>query len=146
MNKEVDPRMHTAEHLLNRTMVMMFGCDRCFSAHIERKKSKCDYHFDRPLDEKEEREIERRVNEAIKAGLPVKEEFMSRNEAGKLYNLQRLPRDAGDRIRIIKAGEFDACPCVGPHVRSTKEIGVFRIVSTSFDKGILRVRFKLEQG
>ena len=35
--------VHTAEHILNRTMVNMFGCPRSRNAHIERKKSKCDY-------------------------------------------------------------------------------------------------------
>ena len=35
--------IHTAEHILNRTMVNMFGCPRSRNAHIERKKSKCDY-------------------------------------------------------------------------------------------------------
>lgn len=144
MKKEIDPRMHTAEHLLNQTMIRMFGCNRCFSAHIERKKSKCDYNFDRALSESEEKEIERRVNEVIAADLLVTEEFVKREEADKRYDLQRLPRNAGDRIRIVRTGDFDACPCIGPHVSSTSEIGLFRIVSTSFDKGVLRIRFRLE--
>ena len=42
-NKEEYPPMHTAEHILNQTMVRMFGCPRSRNAHIERKKSKCDY-------------------------------------------------------------------------------------------------------
>ena len=42
-NKEEYPPMHTAEHILNATMVKMFGCPRSRNAHIERKKSKCDY-------------------------------------------------------------------------------------------------------
>jgi len=63
MKHKIDPksRMHSAEHLLNQTMVRMFNCGRCFSAHIEKKKSKCDYHFDRSLTEKETREIEKRA-------------------------------------------------------------------------------------
>ena len=35
--------MHSVEHILNQTMVRMFGCERSRNAHIERKKSKCDY-------------------------------------------------------------------------------------------------------
>ena len=42
-NKQEYPPMHTAEHLLNATMVKTFGCPRSRNAHIERKKSKCDY-------------------------------------------------------------------------------------------------------
>ena len=42
-NKSEYPPMHSAEHILNATMVKMFGCPRSKNAHIERKKSKCDY-------------------------------------------------------------------------------------------------------
>ena len=39
-NKEEYPPMHTAEHILNQTMVRMFGCPRSRNAHIEKKKNK----------------------------------------------------------------------------------------------------------
>jgi misacylated tRNA(Ala) deacylase len=48
--KNYDPEMHTAEHILNGTMVQMFGTGRAFSAHLEKKKSKCDYRIGRNLD------------------------------------------------------------------------------------------------
>jgi misacylated tRNA(Ala) deacylase len=143
MKKEMDSRMHSAEHLLNQTMVRMFNCGRCFSSHIEKKKSKCDYHFERLLREEEIREIQKRVNGIIQADLAVSEEYLSRREAKGRYNLGRLPEDAGDPIRIIRIGDYDACPCIGPHVRSTKEIGEFRLVSASFENGVLRMRYKL---
>lgn len=43
MKEYADTRMHTAEHLLNQTMVRLFNKGRAFSSHIEKKKSKCDY-------------------------------------------------------------------------------------------------------
>jgi Ser-tRNA(Ala) deacylase AlaX len=144
MKKKMDPRMHSAEHLLNQTMVRMFDCGRCFSAHIEKKKSKCDYHFERVLRKEEIGEIQKRVNGVIRADMTVSEEYMSRAEAMERYNLERLPEDAGDPIRIIRIGDYDDCPCIGPHVQSTKEIGKFRIVSTSFENGVLRIRYKLD--
>ena len=39
-NKAEYPPMHTTEHILNQTMVRMFGYPRSKNAHIERKKSK----------------------------------------------------------------------------------------------------------
>ncbi len=141
--KQIDPRMHSAEHLINQTMVRMFNCNRAFSTHLEKKKSKLDYHFDRPMVPAEIEELQSRVNEVIKADLPVTEEFVTRDEAARDFNLERLPEDAGERIRIIRAGDYDACPCIGPHVKSTAEIGEFRIISTSFDAGVLRIRYKL---
>lgn len=143
MNKDYDPRMHSAEHILNQTMVRMFNKGRSFSAHIEKKKSKCDYYFDRELTPSELCEIENKVNEVIKQNLSVKEEFLSREEAQKNFSLDKLPEQAGDTIRIIKIGDYDACPCIGTHVSSTREIGEFKIISSSFDNGVLRIRFKL---
>ncbi len=141
--KKRDPRMHSAEHILNQTMVRLFNCERSFSAHIEKKKSKCDYHFDRNLTEEESKEIEMRVNSVIKSDMVVKEEYLDRAEAAKYFKLERLPEDVGDKIRIIKIGDYDACPCSGIHVVSTKEIGEFKFISSSYENGVMRLRFKL---
>ncbi|MFZ2323777.1 MAG: hypothetical protein WAV89_08780 [Ignavibacteriaceae bacterium] len=142
-NKDYNPEMHSAEHILNQTMVRMFNRGRSFSNHIEKKKSKCDYHFDRNLTGEEITAINKKVNEIILQDLPVTEEFLHRDEAIKNYKLSQLPEDAGEIIRIIKIGDYDACPCSGVHVSSTKEIGKFQLISTSFEEGVLRVRFKL---
>jgi len=141
--KQYNPQMHSAEHILNQTMVRMFNCGRSFSNHIEKKKSKCDYYFDRNLTEEEINRINQKVNEIIQQDLNVVEEFYQKNEALKMFNLSRLPEDAGDKVRVIKIGDYDACPCSGLHVTYTKEIGSFKIISTDFNEGVLRVRFKL---
>lgn len=145
MNKEYDPRMHSAEHILNQTMVRMFNKGRSFSAHIEKKKSKCDYYFDRDLTQDEISQIESKVNEIIGQNLSVTESYLPREEALKSFSLDKLPDQAGDNIRIIKIGEYDSCPCIGMHVSSTKEIGGFRIISSNFENGVLRLRFKLNE-
>ena len=143
MKKSIDPRMHSAEHILNQTMDRMFNCGRCFNAHIEKKKSKCDYRFDRPLSQKELEEIQIRVNRIIEKDLPVIEKYISKSEALANYNTDKLPDDTEDTIRIVQIGDYDACPCIGPHVKSSGEISGFQIASSSFDRGVLRLRFKL---
>ncbi len=135
--------MHSAEHMLNQTMVRMFDCGRCVNAHIEKKKSRIDYKFTRDLTSEEKEEIERRMNELIRADLPVREEFLPRSEAAKQFNLRKVPDDAGEVLRIIHIGDYDACPCIGVHVDSTREIGEFSIVSTSYENGLLRLRYKI---
>lgn len=145
MAKVFDPHMHSAEHILNQAMGRLFGCPRCFSAHIEKKKSKCDYRHERPLSSTEERQLEAEVNAVIAADLPVTEHFMHVDAARQAFDLARLPDDAGDRIRIVAIGDYDRCPCVGPHVASTGAIGEFRITSSSQQNGILRIRFKLHR-
>lgn len=144
MKSYSDPRMHTAEHLLNATMVKLIGTERSFSAHIEKKKSKCDYRFDRDLTNEETLAVEEAVREAIHANIPVTEEFVSRKEAEEQFVLSRLPESAGNSIRIIRIGDYDAVPCIGKHVSSTGEIGNFVISSRSYDDGVLRLRFKVE--
>jgi misacylated tRNA(Ala) deacylase len=143
--KEYDPRMHSAEHILNQTMVRMFNCGRAFSAHIEKKKSKCDYHFERNITTEEIVQIENKVNEVIKSDLPIQEKILNREEAGRVVSLARLPEDAGDKVRIIAIGDYDLCPCSGIHARTTSEIGEFKIISTDYSSGILRIRFKISQ-
>ena len=143
MDKTVDSRMHSAEHILNQAMDRIYGCGRCFNAHVEKKKSKCDYRFDHALTEEETKSIESKVNDVIQKNLPVSEAYLSRIEAENRYNLGKVPETAGDSIRIVKIGDYDACPCIGPHVHNTSEIGRFHIVSSNFDKGVLRVRYRL---
>jgi len=141
--KNYDPFMHSAEHILNGVMVKKFGKGRSFSQHIERKKSKCDYKgFKKNLTKEELHEIEREVNKIVDMNLKVTEEYISVNEAEKKYNIEKLPEGAGENIRIVKIGNFDACPCIGPHVNSTSEIGKVKIISSDFINDILRIRFK----
>ncbi len=143
--KEYDPRMHSAEHIFIQTMVRMFNCGRAFSSHIEKKKSKCDFHFDRNITPEEIAEVNRRVNEVIGANVPVRESFMNREEAKQRFNLSRLPEEAGETIRIISIGDYDACPCSGTHAASTGDIGSFKITSSDYANGVLRVRYTIQK-
>jgi len=143
--KSYDPQMHTAEHVLNQTMVQMFGCDRSFSNHLEKKKSKCDYRFTRALTPDEELKTESQVNEVLAAGVDVTEEIVTRDKAGELFDLERLPDATGEAIRIVRVGGYDACPCIGDHVKNTSEVGQFVFGSSSFEDGVLRIRFKLKR-
>ena len=135
--------MHTCEHILNQTMVRMFGCGRSVNAHIERKKSKCDYLLPQAPTEEQLTEITRKVNEVIRQHLPVYEELMSREEAAKIADLSKLPEDASETLRVIRVGDYDACACIGQHVDNTSELGTFEIISHDYENGRWRVRFKL---
>nr|WP_321452313.1 hypothetical protein [uncultured Carboxylicivirga sp.] len=143
--KSYNPEMHTAEHVLNRTMVSMFGCDRSFSNHLEKKKSKCDYRFDRALTAEEEQAIEAKVNEILAQHVDVKGYDISREEAQANFKLDRLPEEAGEELRVVTVGDYDECLCIGEHVANTKEVGEFKLGSTSFEDGVLRIRFKLKR-
>ena len=144
-NKQEFEPAHTAEHILNATMVKMFGCPRSRNAHVERKKSKCDYILDAEPAAEQVAEIEARVNEAISRNLDVTIEFMSREQAAEIVDLTKLPEDASQTLRIVRIGDYDACACIGAHVTNTREIGTFKIISHSYADGIWRLRWKVIQ-
>lgn len=143
-NKAEYPPMHTAEHILNQTMVRMFGCPRSKNAHIERKKSKADYLLANAPTEEQICEIEARVNEQISRNLDVKIEYMSKSEAATVVDLSKLPDDASETLRIVRIGDYDDCACIGAHVKNTSCIGQFKILTSDFAEGRWRMRFKLE--
>jgi Ser-tRNA(Ala) deacylase AlaX len=144
-NKEEFPPAHTAEHLLNQTMIRLFGCERSHNAHIERKKSKMSFLLDHKPSRQEEKEIEQKMNELIEEDLPVSFEFVSRDELPEAVSLDRLPDDASETIRLVRIGDYDVCPCIGKHVRSTSQIGRFEMLGTNWDEHehSFRIRFKI---
>ena len=142
-NKAEFEPAHTAEHILNATMVKMFGCPRSRNAHVEKKKSKCDYILDSEPSAEDVTQIENSVNEVIAQELDVTVEFMSREQAAEVADLSKLPEDASDTLRIVRIGDYDACACIGAHVQNTREIGTFRIISHSYAEGVWRLRWKV---
>lgn len=144
-NKDEFPPAHTAEHLLNQVMIRMFGCDRSYNAHIERKKSKMSFHLDHKPTRQEERDIEREMQRLIEEDLPVTFEYVSRDEVPAEVNVERLPDDASDTLRLVRIGDYDVCLCIGKHVRSTSQIGRFEMLGTNWDEHehSFRVRFKI---
>ena len=144
-NKEEFPPAHTAEHLLNQTMIRLFGCERSFNAHIERKKSKMTFQLDHKPSRQEEREIEREMQRLIDEDLPVTFEFVTRDTLPEGVSPDRLPDDASETIRLVRIGDYDVCPCIGRHVRSTSQIGRFEMLGTNWDEHekTFRVRFKV---
>ena len=146
-NKEEFPPAHTCEHLLNQTMIRLFGCKRSFNAHVERKKSKMSFHLERKPSRQDEKEIERRMNELIAEDMPVTYDFVTREELPEGVEVDRLPDNASETIRLVRIGDYDVCPCIGKHVRSTSQIGRFEMLGTNWDEHerSFRVRFKVVQ-
>ena len=144
-NKQEYPPMHTCEHIINQTMIRIFNCGRSISAHIERKKSKLDYRLEACPKEEEVKKLEQAVNKVIAQHLSVTTEFITQEEAKGRFDLERLPEDASETVRVVKVGDYDECLCIGIHVANTSEIGTFKIISHDWDEENKRwrIRFKL---
>lgn len=134
---------HSAEHLLNQTMIRMFGCERSQNAHIERKKSKINYNLAQCPTQEQIAQIEKTMNELIEADLPVSYELVTRDNVPAGVVLDKLPTDASETLRIVRIGNYDVCACIGKHVTSTREIGLFKITSTNYKEGIFRIVYKV---
>ena len=144
-NKAEYEPAHSAEHILNQTMVRMFGCPRSRNAHVEKKKSKCDYLLDAEPTAQQVLEIESKVNDVIAQNLDVTIEFMNHKQAASIVDLSKLPEDASETLRIVRIGDYDACACIGAHVKNTSEIGTFKVISHSYENGVWRLRWKIVQ-
>ncbi|WP_300910430.1 hypothetical protein [uncultured Bacteroides sp.] len=144
-NKQEYPPMHTCEHIINRTMINLFGCGRSVSAHIEKKKSKLDYLLETAPTEEDVKRLEEAVNAVIAQELDVTTAFITQEEALGRFDLKRLPDGASETVRIVKVGDYDECLCIGAHVKNTSEIGTFKVISHDWDEGNKRwrMRFKL---
>lgn len=144
-NKQEYPPMHTCEHIINRTMINLFGCGRSVSAHIEKKKSKLDYLLETAPTEEDVKRLEEAINAVIAQELDVTTAFITQEEALGRFDLKRLPDGASETVRIVKVGDYDECLCIGAHVKNTSEIGTFKVISHDWDEGNKRwrMRFKL---
>lgn len=137
--------MHSCEHIVNQAMIRLFGCGRSVEAHIERKKSKLDYLLAQAPTPEELDNLEKEVNRVIDADLPVTMEYISIDEAASRFDLKRLPHgERPEQVRVVHIGDYDECLCIGQHVAHTAQIGHFKISSSSYADGRLRIRFKLE--
>ena len=133
-NKAEYPPMHTAEHILNQTMVRRYGCPRSRNAHIERKKSKVSYELPTCPSEAEVQEIVNAVNEVIQSALPVTVEYVTFENVPSEVSLEKLPSDVSETIKLVRIGNFDVCACIGAHVANTSEIGTFVLLGTNWDE------------
>ena len=103
------------------------------------------FHLKQKPSRQEEKQIEVRMNELIAADLPVTFDFVDRNHLPEGVAIDRLPDDASDTLRLVRIGDYDVCPCIGKHVRSTSQIGRFEMLGTNWDEEqrSFRVRFKV---
>jgi len=134
--------MHSAEHILNGTMVNIFNCQRSENCHIERKKSKCDFVLEKEPTDKQIKQLEIKINEIIQKNIEITHKFIDYDQASSKFKL-KVKKEQNPKIRITSIGEYDDCPCIGEHVHNTSEIGIFKITTTSYENNIFRIRFKL---
>ena len=137
---------HTATHLLHKALRMVLG------DHVQQKGSnitaerlRFDFSHPEPMTDAEKKEVERLVNEAIKADLPVTMEVMPLEEAKKIGAMALFGEKYEDVVKVYKIGDFSTEVCGGPHVEKTGVLGKFVIKKEqSSSSGVRRIRAVLE--
>jgi alanyl-tRNA synthetase len=145
-------RYHTATHLLHQALRDVLGTTvRQKGSNITPERLRFDFAFPRKMTDDEKRAVEKKVNDKIQAGLPVRKISLPLAEAkasGALHFFdERYPDEVlihyiGDSLQDAYSKEF----CGGPHVANTREIGgVFKIVKEeAVSAGVRRIRAILE--
>ena len=125
---------HTAEHILSGLFSKHHGLSNV-GFHL----GKFDVTMDisAPLSRAELDEIERLANEIIFENVPVRAVFPSQDELSSINYRAKL--DLKENVRIVFIGDYDACACCAPHVKSTGEIGLVKILDAEKLRGGMRL-------
>ena len=127
-------QQHTGEHILSGRCAAMYGC-RNVGFHLSDRGVTVDY--DRPLTDKQLEALETAANRAVWANLPVRCWYPTPQEAAALP--YRSKKEIDGALRIVSIEGVDDCACCAPHVRSTGEVGLIKIISHQHYKGGVRL-------
>jgi len=137
---------HSATHLLHESLRRVLG------KHVTQKgsfvssdKLRFDFSHNKPIEMKEIQMIENKVNDMIATSSEVRTRIMTPNEAVNKGALALFGEKYGDEVRVLSMGKekdsfFSTELCGGTHVKNTKDIGKFKIISqSSIASGVRRV-------
>ncbi len=134
---------HTATHLLQAALRQVLGTHvRQAGSYVGPDKLRFDFSHGAALSLEELRDVEGLVNEWIYRNDPVRPITTTLDEARKLGAMALFGEKYGDIVRMVQIGEgeYSRELCGGTHVRSTAEIGAFRIISeTSSSANVRRI-------
>jgi alanyl-tRNA synthetase len=134
---------HTATHLLHAALRARLGTHvRQAGSYVGPDKLRFDFTHGKGLAPDELRDVEDEVNAKILENLPVRPLQTTLDEAKSLGAMALFGEKYGDVVRMVEVGDgsFSRELCGGTHVRSTAEIGLFKIVTeTSSAANVRRI-------
>ncbi len=125
---EETAKLHTATHLLQAALRKVLGPEvHQKGSNITAERLRFDFSFGRKMTEEEKAEVERLVNEAIQAAVPVVCEEMTVAEAKAQGAMGLFESKYGERVKVYTMGKFSKEICGGPHASNTGDLKSFRI-------------------
>jgi len=149
-DKKKATRLHTITHLLHQALRTLFGDHiRQMGSNITPERLRFDFSHHEKLSDKAKEKIEEMVNKKISNGFTVIKESMSFEDAmssGALaFFKEKYPKEVS--VYTIKSSNEDIISkeiCVGPHIKSSEDLGIFKIIKEeSSGAGIRRIKAKL---
>ncbi len=141
-SSEATAHLHTATHLMQAALRKVLDpsvSQRGSNITVERLRF--DFNFGRPMTAEEIAEVEKLVNEAIKADVEVVMEEMTVEEAKAQGAIGLFDSKYGDKVKVYTMGEFSKEICGGPHAKRTGDLGTFKIVKEqSSSSGVRRIK------
>ena len=145
-HSEQTARLHTATHLLHAALRKVLGDEVAQKgSNITAERLRFDFSFGRKMTAEELQEVERLVNEAIDAKVPVVCEEMTVPEAKAKGAIGLFESKYGERVRTYKMGGFSFEICGGPHAENTGDLGSFKIQKEeSSSAGVRRIKATIQ--
>ena len=144
---EQTARLHTATHLLQAALRKVLSDDKVAQrgSNITAERLRFDFSFDRKLTDEELKEVERLVNVAIAANVPVVCEEMTVEEAKASGAIGLFGDKYGERVKVYTVEGFSKEICGGPHASRSGELGKFIIKKEEASSaGVRRIKAVLE--
>ena len=116
-------KQHTAEHIISGIINRLYGYSNV-GFHLGTGEVTCD--FDGPLTREELDRVEDLANSAIAANIPVVASFPGKDDLEKIEYRSKL--DLKENVRIVSIDGVDTCACCAPHVNSTGELLLVKIL------------------
>lgn len=129
-------QQHTGEHIFSGMVKRYFGYEN-IGFHLSGNTVSMDYNG--PLSDKDIEALEKETNVSIFKNLPVRAYFPGPNELSNIDYRAKLDASEMGQVRIVDIKDTDICACCAPHVNSTAEVGILKVVGSTNYKGGIRL-------
>lgn len=132
---------HTATHLVHAALRQVLGEHVAQKGSlVDDKRLRFDFAHTQPMSADEIRAVEILVNQSIRKNITAQTELMSYDDAIKSGAIALFGEKYENEVRVLRLGQFSTELCGGTHVKSTGEIGLFKIVhETGIASGVRRI-------